>query len=309
MMVKRESVLVPTSGQLEDMVWENLPMIEGLSRASVRGIVVSDLVRQNPHSSRIGGEVRLRVGQGCDPEITLWAKRVENPEAAFCRMCAAYERAAKHGLAGPIPKPHFFDQQWGLVFMDKAHGALLRSMVLRHAISPRSAQGARLGSIMYRIGGWLCCYHDAVKVDAPFDPNQLIAQIESSLVRDESISRMDRERIAEHLRLVRYSLQHVDIELDQVWPHNDFTLRNLFLAENGEFIALDWDAMAHPSFSQTTNGLWDVTLFLLNLYSLDRFRPIARAPRLHKLGQEFLSGYLDAATANGRGVTRATITQ
>ena len=302
-------MLTPTSRQLERLVWGNLETIGKLSRAMVGAIVVNDLQRQNAHSSRIGGEIRIRLGAS-DREIRLWAKRVDNPAAAFSKMRAAYERAAEHGLAGSIPKPYFFDQQWKLVFMEKAYGASLRNIVFRHAISPMPAQTAALGRIMYRIGRWLCCYHRAVKVDATFDAHHLIAQIECRLDRDESLSKTGRERVAEHLCQIRHSLQRGRVALDRAWPHNDFTLRNLLVVGNGRFITLDWDAMAHPAFSETTNGLWDVTLFLLNLYSLDRFGPIARASRLRELGEAFLSGYLDAACADDRramGVTMNTL--
>ena len=295
---------VPTSRQLEELVWENLGAIENLSRGSVRDVKVSTLARQNVHSSRLGGEVRIALARGGDVEV--WVKRVRHPEAAFERMRAAFERARTQGVAGPIPEPYFCAPQWGLIFMKKARGEPLRPMVLRHALYPL-ASGVALRRTLYALGHWLCRYHHAVRSDVPFDVQGLIAGIVQRLRRDDVLPEIDRKRVEEHLREIERSFRTDRNGLEQAWPHNDFSLRNIVVAASGEFAVLDWDAMAHPCFSQTTSGAWDVTLFLLNLYSLSRLWPIIRTSRLGSLGESFLSGYLDAASSNGTRVTRAVM--
>lgn len=303
MAVERESQLVPTNQQLETLVWTNLEMIDGLSRADVERVLVGDVLGRTAHSSRIGGEVRICLREG-DANVSVWGKRVENPELAFNRMQAAYERAARSGLAKPIPKPYFRDQQSGFVFMQTARGALLREAVFRHAISFTSTQGTRLASAMYQIGRWLRRYQDAIKLDGCFAMSPLVAEILARLERDESLPSTDKNRVATHLDRIERYFQQAPVTLGRVWPHNDFTLRNILILDSGDFFALDWDAMVHPKFSPATHGVWDVTLFLLNLYSLKRFRPFARGTRLDSLGENFVSGYLSSATANGGNLTK-----
>jgi hypothetical protein len=131
----------------------------------------------------------------------------------------------------------------------------------------------------------------------------LVAEILAKLERDESLPSTDKNRVATHLDRIERYFQGAPVTLGRVWPHNDFTLRNILILDSGEFFALDWDAMVHPKFSHATHGVWDVTLFLLNLYSLNRFRPFARGTRLDSLGESFVSGYLSSAT-NGGNLTK-----
>jgi hypothetical protein len=290
--------------QLETLVWTNLEMIDGLSRADVERVLVSDVQGRTAHSSRIGGEVRIYLRGGRDANVSVWAKRVENPEQAFNRMQAAYARAARNGLAKPIPKPYFRDQQSGFIFMQKAHGALLREAVFRHATSFTATHGTRLASAMHQIGRWLGSYQDAIKLDGCYSISPLVAEILARLERDESLPGTDKNRVATHLDRIERYFQRAPVTLGRVWPHNDFTLRNILILDNGEFFALDWDAMVHPKFSHETLGVWDVTLFLLNLSSLNRFRPFARGTRLDSLGENFVSGYLSSAIANGGKLTK-----
>jgi hypothetical protein len=306
-MSNRNSLSVPTSPQLHELVRDKLNAIEGLSINNIGVIAVGDLLRQNAHSSRLGGEIRIELTRRGQSEIRLWVKRVESPQAAFCRMRAAYDRAAEHGVADPIPKPYFFDQDWGLVFMQRADGTPLRSMVFHHAIVPRPARHVELCKTIHNIGHWLCRYQKAVKSDVAYDIAPLIAQIESHMERDNSLRNEDKLCIGRHLKEIERSLHQDRIVLDGVWPHNDFTLRNILVGNDETFTVLDWDAMVHPRFSHCTNGAWDVALFLLNLHSLERFRPIARRSTLQDLAQNFLSGYLDAMATNGAGCSNTTM--
>jgi hypothetical protein len=251
------------------------------------------------HHARPAGAILIHLEAEDTSPFPVWSKRVENPAAAFRQMRRSYDRAAARGLASPIPEPYFFDGASGQLFLAVMHGRPLRSLVFRHCLGLRPVGGKPampvaldLPETLHGIGEWLSRYHEAVRSDAPFDPDALAAAIIDRIEQDASLDYASRQDAMTRVRDACEAQRGLHGARFELWPHNDFTLRNLLIDDAGAFFVLDWDAMVHPAFSPLSSGWWDVTLFMLNLQSLARFRPAVRASRLRALATAFLSGYL-----------------
>jgi hypothetical protein len=301
----RTDRVVPSAVQVEAVVRKNLHRIHGLSPADVARISIPDFGQQNAHSSRPGAEIRLHLATRDAATVPVWAKWVEAPAAAFGKMRDTYERAAARGVAAPIPEPYFHDPECRLVFMAAVAGNPLRRLVLRHCLGlgpGKNAGAIDIPGTLHRLGQWLCRYQEAVRSDQPFDLDRLAGQVLAEVARDDTLSAEERRRVARRLRAAR-DRRHAPPARFELSPHNDFTLRNILVDADGAFHVIDWDAMAHPEFSDATSGWWDASLFLLNLQSFARFRPFTRGARLAELSAAFLSGYIDASGSEGESVS------
>ncbi len=82
-----------------------------------------------------------------------------------------------------------------------------------------------------------------------------------------------------------------DFHLTLTRPHNDFSLRNIFIGDDRNFTIIDWDATVHPKFPQIASFCHDLTLFIINIQSLLRFHPLVSHKKISVLNKSFISGY------------------
>ena len=101
----------------------------------------------------------------------------------------------------------------------------------------------------------------------------------------------EQNQLREHLRrLAGSAIAHAEWPL--VTPHNDITLRNLFIDQD-RFHVIDWDAMVHPRFPRQAIVWWDLITLLMNIESLMRFRPLTSREKLRDLCSSLWRGYMD----------------
>jgi hypothetical protein len=105
----------------------------------------------------------------------------------------------------------------------------------------------------------------------------------------------EQDRLREHLRgLAGRAIAHAEWPL--VTPHNDITLRNVFI-EDDRFHVIDWDAMVHPRFPRLAMNWWDLITLLMNIESLMRLRPLTSRKKLRDLCTAVWRGYMDGRSS------------
>lgn len=262
---------------------------------------IAEPKRQNPTSTRIGGGIAVqgtdRSGRG--NRMSLWAKKVEEPALAFDAINKLYGLLEKNGIHRPVPKPLFYDPATGLVFMERIRGRCLLPVVAAGCVwsSDRRFDGYR--ELFVAIGRWMSNWHSVASVGKYTTLASMLPAIEGML-GESNFAIEEKNQLREHLqRLGGSAVAHAEWPL--VTPHNDITLRNVFI-DDDSFHVIDWDAMVHPSFPRQTILWWDLITLLMNLESLMRFRPLISREKLGDLCSSLWRGYVEGRSSTQMGL-------
>ena len=106
-----------------------------------------------------------------------------------------------------------------------------------------------------------------------------------------SFAAEEQNQLREHLRrLAGSATAHAEWPL--VTPHNDITLRNLFI-DDDRFHVIDWDTMVDPDFPRQAIIWWDLITLLMSIESLMRFHPLINREKLRRLCGSLWQGYME----------------
>lgn len=278
---------------MQALVLKNLAAIGFDREYHAVEVDVAKLKRQNSTSSRIGGVISVQGtdGTGLRNRVNLWAKKVEEPARAFDAINTLYGLLEKKGLHQPVPKPFFHDPGMGLLFMERIPGRCLLSAIAAGCVWSGDRLFDRYREALVAIGRWMASWHSVASVGKSTTLGSMLPAIEGAL-DGPHFSVEERNRLREHLRrLAGSAIAHAEWPL--VTPHNDITLRNLFIDED-RFHIIDWDAMVHPRFPRQAIVWWDLITLLMNIESLMRFRPLISREKLRDLCSCLWRGYMDA---------------
>jgi hypothetical protein len=281
-----------TREAIRAVVLKNLPAIGFTGEYETVEVDIAELERQNSTSSRIGGAITVqatdRIGRG--NRVNLWAKKVEEPARAFDAISRLYGLLEKKGIHQPVPKPVFYDPAMGLLFMERIRARCLLPAIAAGCVwsSDRLFDGYR--ERLVAIGRWMSDWHAAASVGKCTTLAAMLPAIEGALSGSDFAAE-EQNQLRAHLRhLAGSAIAHTEWPL--VTPHNDITLRNVFV-DDRHFHVIDWDAMVHPRFSRLATHWWDLITLLVNIESLMRFRPLTRRKKLKDLCSALWRGYMD----------------
>jgi len=276
---------------IQALVLKNLAAIGFDGEYQAVEVDIAQLRRQNSTSSRIGGVITV---QGTDRtgrrvRVNLWAKKVEEPARAFDAINTLYRLLEKKGIQQPVPKPFFHDPAMGLLFMECVPGRCLLSAIAAGCVWSSDRLFDRYRELLVAIGRWMGRWHSVASLGKSTTLASMLPAIEGAL--GAHFSAEEEDRLREHLRrLAGSAIAHAEWPL--VTPHNDITLRNLFINQD-QFHIIDWDAMVHPCFPRQAIVWWDVITLLMNIESLMRFRPVISRERLRDLCSSLWHGYME----------------
>ncbi len=281
-----------TREAIRAVVLKNLPAIGFNSEYETVEVNVAELKRQNSTSTRIGGAITVqgtdRSGRG--NRMNLWAKKVDTPARAFDAISTLYRLMEKKGIHQPAPKPLFYDPATGLLFMERIRGRCLLPAIAASCVwsSERLFHGYR--ERLLAIGRWMSNWHAVASVGKSTTLASMLPAIEGVLSGAEFTAE-EKNQLREHLRRLGASaIAHAEWPL--VTPHNDITLRNVFV-DDDHFHVIDWDAMVHPYFPPQTIVWWDLITLLMNIESLMRLHPLTNREKLRGLCSSLWQGYMD----------------
>lgn len=261
---------------------------------------IARLERQNSTSSRIGGVISVEGtdGSGRRNRVSVWAKKVEEPARAFDAIHALYGLLEKKGIHQPVPKPFFHDAAMGLLFMERIPGRCLLSAIAAACVWSGDRLFDRYREHLVAIGRWMGSWHSIASVGRSTTLASMLPAIEGAM--SAHFSAEEQSRLREHLRrLAGSAIAHAEWPL--VTPHNDITLRNLFIDQD-KFHIIDWDAMVHPRFARQAIVWWDLITLLMNIESLMRFRPLISREKLRDLCGCLWRGYMDGRSGQQMGL-------
>jgi tRNA A-37 threonylcarbamoyl transferase component Bud32 len=281
-----------TPEAIQAVVRKNLAAIGFHGEYQAVEVDIAELKRQNSTSSRIGGVISVqgtdRSGRG--NRVNLWAKKVEEPARAFDAIHALYGLLEKKGIHQPVPKPFFYDPAMGLLFMERIPGRCLLSVIAAGCVWSSDRLFDRYRERLVAIGQWMGNWHSVASVGKSTTLASMLPAIEGAL-SGSHFSVEEQNQLREHLRrLAASAVAHAEWPL--VTPHNDITLRNLFIDQD-RFHVIDWDAMVHPRFPRQAIAWWDLITLLMNIESLMRFHPLTSREKLRDLCSSLWRGYMD----------------
>jgi hypothetical protein len=280
-----------TEAQLLEVVESNLNKIDQVREKKVLSISVDKVKAQNSFSSRLGGAILIRYSDNKEIRTkTIWTKAVELPRESHQALERAFAGAASRGIAGPIPKPYFYDEDSKRIFMDMRTGINLLGLTLRYSFKANIFPNENLRKLFYQIGHWLQKYHATAKTEETINLRVVVNGVIRELSSSSEFGHREKEVLSNTLKEIS-NRKISEQEIPLVSPHNDFTLRNLFVQKNGGFYIIDWDAMVHPKFSRKTLCWWDLTTLIINLQSMLRFSPVIGRDRIGNLCDAILDGY------------------
>jgi hypothetical protein len=286
-----------TRDAIRAVVLKNLAALGFNSEYQAVEVDVAQLERQNSTSSRIGGAITVqgtdRSGRG--NRVNLWAKKVEEPARAFDAISTLYGLLEKKGFHQPVPKPVFYDPAMGLLFMERIRARCLLPAIAAGCVwsSDRLFDGYR--ERLAAIGRWMSNWHAVASTGKCTTLAAMIPAIEGALSGSD-FTAAEQGRLREHLRrLAGRPIAHAEWPL--VTPHNDITLRNVFVDDDDRFHVIDWDAMVHPRFARQAISWWDLITLLMNIESLMRFRPLTSGKKLKELCSSLWRGYLEGRSS------------
>jgi tRNA A-37 threonylcarbamoyl transferase component Bud32 len=281
-----------TTEAIQAVVLKNLAAIGFQGECQAVEVDIAELKRQNSTSSRIGGVISVQAtdGSGRGNRVNLWAKKVEEPARAFDAIHTLYGLLEKKGIHQPVPKPLFYDPAMGLLFMERIPGRCLLSVIAAGSVWSSARRFDRYRERLVAIGRWMASWHAVAAVGKSTTLGSMLPAIEGAL-SGPHFSVAEQNQLREHLRrLAGSAVAHAEWPL--VTPHNDITLRNLFIDED-RFHVIDWDAMVHPRFPRQAIAWWDLITLLMNIESLMRFRPLTSREKLRDLCSSLWRGYMD----------------
>lgn len=278
---------------IQAVVLKNLAAIGFHGEYQAVEVNIAELKRQNSTSSRIGGVISVHGtdGSGRGNRVNLWAKKVEEPARAFDAIHTLYGLLENKGIHQPVPKPLFYDPAMGLLFMERIPGRCLLSAIAAGCVWSSDRLFDRYRERLVAIGQWMGNWHSVASVGKSTTLAAMLPAIEEGVLSGSHFSVDEQNQLREHLRrLAGSAIAHAEWPL--VTPHNDITLRNLFIDQD-RFHVIDWDAMVHPRFPRQAIVWWDLITLLMNIESLMRFRPLTSREKLRDLCSSLWRGYMD----------------
>jgi len=276
--------------QVAELVRENLESIDSINEQDIVTITGAELNKQNKYSNRSGAAINIEyMREGLPKNKKIWVKRLVNSKIAFDEMNWVYKTLQSNNIEAPVPQPYFCDDDYNLIFLNMISGANLKDVVFKHSLLI-SKSNNNLQAVFHDIGRWLASYNMSTATGNTTTLSEIISAISVELDDNNHFSE-------DESKLIKKNLDNIGVlpiakqKLPLVRPHNDFTLRNLFLREDGSFCIIDWDAMVHPQFLYETLGEWDLAALFINLQSMLRFYPVTSKSRIHALCEALLSGY------------------
>jgi tRNA A-37 threonylcarbamoyl transferase component Bud32 len=257
-------------------------------------IEMEQLRNKNTYSTRLGAMITVEYINKRNQKsiIKLWAKKVEKPEAAFTSINTLYQLTINAGIQDPIPKPYLYDSDTNIVVMEAISGENLRNILYKHASFIDFFHEKNIINSFYDIGKWLGQFSKVSSTGKNETLKSYILPLLEKLKSDESFNKNERKKVEKNiLKILNAPISK--IYFPQVKPHNDFTLRNIFINDDG-FNIIDWDSMVHPCFPEETLCWWDVTCFILNIQSLLRYSPLVSKNRINNLCKVFVDGYISS---------------
>ena len=175
--------------------------------------------------------------------------------------------------------------------MERIEGKGLRTHVLKNCMWAGKFSYPECRRTFGSIGRWLSEYHNVVSSGGTARIVTILPGIESYLSEDVHFEAKEKMRLSKELeRVSKNPIAHMEFPI--VTPHNDITLRNIFI-NSAEFRVLDWDAMVNPAFPRHVICWWDLIKLLMNIESLLRFRPAVNKDQLEVLWNALWRGYAD----------------
>ena len=283
----------PTTPEaIQAVVLKNLAALGFHGEHQAVEVDIAELKRQNSTSSRIGGVITVQATDrsGRRNRVNVWAKKVEEPARAFDAISTLHGLLEKKGIQQPVPKPFFFDPALGLLFMECVPGRCLLSAIAAGCVWSSGRLFDRYREGLAAIGQWMGNWHSVASLGKCTTLASMLPAIEGAL-SGPHFSAEEQNQLRGHLRRIAGSaIAHAEWPL--VAPHNDITLRNLFI-DPDRFHVIDWDAMVHPRFPREAIIWWDLTTLLMNIESLMRFGPLTRREKVRDLCSSLWRGYMD----------------
>lgn len=285
-----------TREAIRAVVLKNLAAIGFNGEYEKVDVDIAELQRQNSTSSRIGGAITVQGTDrsGAGNRVNLWAKKVEEPARAFDAISALYGRLEKKGIHQPVPKPVFYDPAMGLLFMERIRARCLLPALAAGSVwsSERLFDGYR--ERLDAIGRWMSNWHAVASIGKCTTLASMLPATEGAL-SGSHFSADEQHQLRAHLRRLAGSpIAHAEWPL--VTPHNDITLRNVFI-DDDRFHVIDWDAMVHPRFARQAIVWWDLITLLMNIESLMRFHPLTSRQKLKELCKSLWRGYMEGRSS------------
>ena len=277
--------------KIVELVNSSSNKIDQLKGKNVLSVSVGKIKRQNLLSARSGRPILIKyIDNGVVCNKSIWAKFLESPRESHQAHERAHSDAEKHGISAPIPKPYFYDANNKVVFMEMKTGISLLGQTLRYSFFLNLFPNDDLRKLFFEIGFWLQRFHASAETGEKTNLKTIIEEVDSELRSNSSFSQLEKNSLSDVLELLskRNIAKH---EFSLVTPHNDFTLRNLFMRHDGGFNIIDWDAMVHPSFPQKALCWWDLTILIINMQSMLKLEPIIRISRIKTLCSAVIEGY------------------
>lgn len=274
-----------------ELVNSNSRKIDQLKENRILSVSVGKMKKQNSISARSGGPILINyVNNGVACTTSIWAKSIKSPRKAYQAQERAYSSAEQHGISQPIPKPYFYDENINLVFMEMKTGNNLLGLTLRYSFFLNLLPNDDIRTLFFEIGAWLQKFHASVETGEKIKLKTVIEDVDSELKNTKSFSLLEKNSISDILKCLS-DRKISEQEFPLITPHNDFTLRNLFMQQEGKFNIIDWDAMIHPCFPKKALCWWDLTTLIINLQSMLKIEPLIESSRIRTLCNAIISGY------------------
>lgn len=222
----------------------------------------------------------------------IWIKKVDEPEKAFHQMIDVYKRLESCGLNSHMPVPFCFDKKSGFVFVNQVFGTSLSIITCQHVLLRFKHLPEWLHRVYYDIGKWLSKYHDMMRVPQKTLFTNILDELRSTLRDKACFKAHEKQILQKHLIRIQQEISN-DYIMTLTRPHNDFVLRNIIIGKDHNFTVIDWDAMIHPQFPQIAPFWHDVSTFVINVQSLQRFHPLVSRRKIKALIKSFLAGYFE----------------
>lgn len=218
--------------------------------------------------------------------LKLWLKFRPGLDRLYPTL-AAYDRQ----LAAPVfPRPYFSGHCPGnevaFVATAFAEGEVLRNRLIRQAALRRAH---RLGPVFASNGAKMRQFHDAFAATETIAVDAVAAQTARLTRETPHFSAGEKASVLAHLDRCRAALPMT--ALPAVTVHNDWVLKNIIVAPDGDDLVIDCDSMRHPP-----NWRWfDVVYLLLNVESQQKWWPLVTAAAVEPLWRAFWRGYVGHA--------------
>lgn len=281
--------------ELIQFIKNNLGSFSIDARSSEVTVCISDFRKPMFHSGdRPCTSVLLKYRDLTNRMINknIWIKKVKQPQQAFNRMIDVYKRLESCGISTHMPVPFCFDKRSGFIFLNQVFGESLSVITCLQVLSRFKCLPGWLDKTYYDIGKWLSKYHLVMTIPRKTPFTNMLNELRSALRDDMYFQTHEKQILQKHLTRVQEEIGS-DYNMRLTRPHNDFSLRNIIIGEDGNFTVIDWDTMIDPQFPQIAPFWNDLTCFVINVQSLQRFHPLVSRRKIKTLIKSFLAGYFE----------------